>query len=85
MDMDDANRVTVWLDLHVADVWNRDRIEINVGGTMIQVPTETLKFTDNIQEVVIPNAGVPIANLKDVFDASQRQPIHVCIRLSFVV
>jgi hypothetical protein len=82
MDMDDANIVTVWLDLTVMDVWNRDTVEVQVGGKTIHVPTKTLKFTDKTQEVVVPNAGIPIANLKNVFDSSQRQAVHVQIRLS---
>ena len=81
MDIDDANIITLWFDIKVAEIWNRDTLEVQVGGQPVKVPTETLRLTDQIQEVIIPNAGIPIANSMDVFDASQRQPIHVCVRL----
>jgi len=81
MDIDDANIVATWVDVMVEDVWNREAFDIKIGGQTVRVPTETLKLTDQIQEVTVPNAGVPIANSLDVFDASMRQPIHVYVRL----
>lgn len=82
MDIDDHNILTVWLDLALSDVWNRSAVETMVGTKPVNLPTDLLRMTDRLQEAIVMGAGVPLANRRDVFDASQRQPIRFCVRLN---
>lgn len=82
MDIDDQNILTVWLDLGVSDVWNRDSLEMMIGSKLVKLPTDLLRMTDRVQEAIVMGAGVPLANQRDVFDASQRQPIRFRVSLT---
>jgi len=82
MDIDDYNILSVWLDIRVDQIWNREHMEIDVGGKMVDLPTNLLRFTDKSQEILIMGKGVPLANSQNVFDVSQRQSIRFRIRLS---
>jgi len=82
MDIDDYNILSVWLEMRVDQIWNRDHLEIDVGGKMVDLPTNLLNFTDKTQEILIMGKGVPLANSQNVFDVTQRQSIRFRIRLS---
>ncbi len=82
MDLDDQNILTVWLNLSLHDVWNRDAIETQIGNKIVKLPADLLRMTDRMQEAIVMSVGVPLANPRDVFDASQRQPIRFCVRLA---
>ncbi len=82
MDLDDQNILTVWLDLTVAEVWNRDAIDTPIGNKMVKLPADLLRMTDIIQEAIVMSAGVPLANPQNMFDASQRQPIRFRVSLT---
>ena len=82
MDLDDQNILTVWLDLTVSDVWNREAVETPIGNKIVKLPTDLLRMTDIVQEAIVMSVGVPLANPQNMFDASQRQPIRFRVSLA---
>jgi hypothetical protein len=74
MDLDEFNVLTVKLQCHISELWDRE-VVVNVGGKRFVILGNTLQLTGAPQRIEYPDCGVPYNNLDNIFDTSKKQPI----------
>jgi len=81
IEIDDANNIKIKVSYNIKDIWNIEKLYINIG-TKCTIPliTSTLKLTQN-QNISIADGGISRINVKDVYDITKKSNIHINVTL----
>ena len=78
--IDTNNDIYIDIRMKIADLLEKQCIEFEVGGKNFRISAEALYIKNN-QTYVIPHAGIPTINSKNVYDMSDKSSIIVNIEL----
>lgn len=81
MMIDENNHVHVVKTFTIQELWNNEKIELNIGNKKISFPRENLKLTKQ-QTISIQNNGIALINNNNVYDVSKRGSIFIHISLT---
>ena len=79
--IDENNHVHIVKTFTIQELWNNEKIELNIGNKKISFPRENLKLTKQ-QTISIPNNGIALINNNNVYDVSKRGSIFIHIALT---
>jgi DnaJ-class molecular chaperone len=77
--IDKNNNIYVDLTFNVCDIWEKEKIEIEIGGIQFAVYIENLNIK-KYQSIVLKRMGIP-KQLDDIFDVIQKADIILQISL----
>jgi len=80
MSIDQYNNLRINVSYKIADVWDKENIQIILGNRDFYFDPSCLKMTKN-QMVVLANQGLAKVNSKDIYDISRRADIQLHIEL----
>ena len=80
MELDECNRLTVWLNYNVVEIWNQEKT-VDIGGVPFVIRGKELKMTDQPQKIEYTGCGVPYNNTEDIFNCSQKQSVTFIVRI----
>ena len=81
IEIDNANNIKIKVSYNIKDIWNTEKIYVNIGtNRTIPITTSTLTLRDN-QNIIIADTGISRINVKDVYDISKKSNIHINISL----
>lgn len=82
MDIDDDNILSIWIDIPIEKIWNREIYSIEFGSPIktVDLPTHMLRWTDGVQEILLMDVGIPLANTHNIFGI-KRQPVRVFAKI----
>lgn len=78
--IDTNNDIYIDIRMKIVDLLEKQCIEFEVGGKNFRISAEALYIKNN-QTYVIPHAGIPTINSKNVYDMSDKSSIIVNIEL----
>lgn len=77
--IDKNNNIYVDLTFNICDIWNKEKIDIEIGGTQFVVYIENLNIKKH-QTILLRRMGIP-KQLDDIFDVIQKADIILQISL----
>lgn len=81
IEIDNANNIKIKVSYNIKDIWNTEKIYVNIGtNRTIPITTSTLTLRDN-QNIIIADTGISRINVKDVYDITKKSNIHINISL----
>lgn len=81
IEIDDANNIKIKVSYNIKDIWNIEKIYVNIGkNRTIPITTSTLTLRQN-QNIIIADTGISRINVKDVYDITKKSNIHINISL----
>lgn len=81
IEIDDANNIKIKVSYNIKDIWNTEKIYINIGkNRTIPITTSTLTLRQN-QNIIIADTGISKINVKDVYDITKKSNIHINVSL----
>jgi hypothetical protein len=81
IEIDDANNIKINVSYNIKDIWNTEKLYINIGTKCtLPLTTSTLKLTQN-QNIIIADAGISRINVKDVYDITKKSNVHINMTL----
>lgn len=79
--IDENNHIHIVKTFTIQELWNNEKIELNIGNKKISFPRENLKLTKQ-QTISIPNNGIAVINNHNVYDVSKRGSIFIHVALT---
>lgn len=81
IEIDDANNIKIKVSYNIKDIWNTEKIYVNIGkNRTIPITTSTLTLRTN-QNIIIADTGISRINVKDVYDITKKSNIHINLSL----
>ena len=81
IEIDDANNIKIKVSYNIKDIWNTEKIYVNIGkNRTIPITTSTLTLRQN-QNIIIADTGISRINVKDVYDITKKSNIHINLSL----
>ena len=78
--IDANNDIYVDIRMKIADLLDKKCIEIDIGNRVFTVDADAL-YIKNTQTYVLHGAGIPIINIKNIYDTSEKSSIIFNIEL----
>ena len=80
MVLDDNNNLHIQLSYKIDEIWNKDMIEIELGGKTIYFTVADLKIMKK-QKICLKYQGISISNTENIYDISNKSDIILHIEL----
>lgn len=78
--IDDNNNIHICKEYNLCDIWNINIIDLEIGNKTINIPRESLKLMKK-QTLIFHNIGIPLINIKNIYDVSKRGNIYITINI----
>jgi len=81
MEIDEDNHLYVYLTYLVKDIWGKEKIEVDIGGSPFSFFTRDLEMRNGLQKIRLEKCGVPEINLDHIYQFERLRDIILCISL----
>lgn len=82
MEIDEYNNLHVYLTYFVKDIWGKDKLSVNIGGSNFSIYVKQLEMRDGIQKIRLEKCGVPEINMNHAYNSDVLKDIHMYISLT---
>jgi hypothetical protein len=80
IEIDNRNNLFVDVEFNIADIWNKEIVEISVGKQTFTINPSLLKLKPT-QTVVFARQGISKVNGIDIYDISKKRDVNINIKL----
>jgi DnaJ-class molecular chaperone len=79
--IDNKNNIIISQTFDITDIWNKEKLEIEIGSKIFAIEIENLKMTKQ-QCIVLEKKGISKINTSDIYDISKRADILINITIT---
>jgi DnaJ-class molecular chaperone len=79
--IDNKNNIIISETFNITDIWNKEKLEIEIGSKIFAIEIENLKMTKQ-QCIVLEKKGISKINTSDIYDISKRADILINITIT---
>jgi hypothetical protein len=80
MYIDEDNDIIVHLEYLIQDIWEKERLKVNIGKCELFIDVNELKIKKQ-QTICFMNQGISKINTKDIYDISKKSNIYLNITI----
>jgi hypothetical protein len=81
MVIDDTNNIFYTYEAYISDIFDNEYLNIDIGGKHFKINANKITLTKEKQIFTFKKKGISKNNLNNLFDASERADIYICLIL----
>lgn len=82
MEIDEYNNLHVYLTYMLREIWGKEMVKVEIGGSEFRFSVSELKMRDGVQMVKLEKCGVPEINMDHIYKIEVLRDIYLYVTIT---